>query len=69
MARDLDDILATLDCPACGATISVRYEQLRIHKAVGCRCGAFIAVKDETPIAAVQRLIDEANPPAADNDA
>lgn len=69
MPGDLDSILVTVDCPACGAAISVPWQQVRVHKATACGCGVLIAIEDDTPLAAVQRLIDEASPPSADNDA
>ncbi|MDX3911657.1 MAG: hypothetical protein QHC67_17900 [Sphingobium sp.] len=68
MSCELDDILAQVDCPKCGAVINVPYGQMRIQKAAGCSCGALIRLEDDTPIGAVQRLIDEANPPKAEND-
>ena len=68
MVAELDDIQAQVDCPRCGAEINVPYRQIRLHKAAACKCGALIRLEDETPIATVQRLIDEANPPHGDND-
>jgi uncharacterized paraquat-inducible protein A len=68
MPGDLDDILTQVDCPTCGATINVPFGQLRLHKAAGCGCGTLLRLEDETPLAAVQRLIDEADPLSASND-
>ena len=33
-----------------------------------CSCGAMLRLEDDTPIGAIQRLIDEANPPQSAND-
>jgi len=68
MGTDLDNILTQVDCPRCGAIINVPYSQLRLQKAAGCQCGALIRLIDDTPIAAIQSLIDEANPMDAGND-
>ena len=68
MATDLDDILTQVDCPTCGAVINVPYRQLRLYKAAACKCGNLFRLTDDTPLAAVQALIDEANPMRADND-
>ena len=68
MVAELDDILAQVDCPKCGAAINVPYRQLRLHKAAACQCGVLIRLEDDTPIGAVQRLINQANPPSAEND-
>lgn len=68
MVAELDDILAQVDCPRCGAVIAVPYRQLRLQKAAACSCGVLIRLEDDTPVGAVQRLIDEANPPRGDND-
>ncbi|MDV3481588.1 MULTISPECIES: hypothetical protein [Sphingomonadales] len=68
MTGELDDICAQVDCPKCGAELSVPYRQMRLQKAAACSCGAMIRLEDDTPIAAIQRLIDEANPPHPDND-
>lgn len=68
MSCELDDILAQVGCPKCGAVISVPFSQIRIHKAAGCGCGALIRLEDETSIGAVQSLMDEANPVAEEND-
>jgi uncharacterized paraquat-inducible protein A len=65
---DLDDILVQTDCPSCGAVINVPYKQLRLYKAAACSCGNLLRLTDETPVAAVQALDDEANPIAADAD-
>ena len=40
----------------------------RLRKAAACSFGTLIQLEDDTPIAAIQRLIDEANPPHAEND-
>lgn len=69
MVGELDDIRAQVDCPRCGASISVPFRQLRLQKAAACRCGAVIRLEDDTPLSAVQRLIDEANPPQSANEA
>ena len=68
MAGELDDITAQTECPKCGAIVNVPYRQIRLHKAAACSCGVLLRLEDDTPIAAVQRLIDEASPPEADND-
>lgn len=68
MPGELYDITAQVDCPTCGATIDVPYRQLRLQKAAACRCGNLLRLADDTPIAAIQRLIDEANPPKGEND-
>lgn len=68
MANDLDDLLLSEDCPQCGTTVRFTYAQMRLHKAAGCACGLLLRLEDDTPIAAVQALIDEADPPRADND-
>ncbi|MDB5738836.1 MAG: hypothetical protein JWO65_2504 [Sphingomonas bacterium] len=65
---DLDDITVNVDCPECGTMIIVPYSQVRIQKAAACSCGALIRLTDDTPIAMLQALIDEANPIDADND-
>lgn len=68
MTGELDDIEAQVDCPKCGAVLSVAYRTLRLQKAVGCACGALVGLEDATPLAAVKGLIDEANPMSAEND-
>jgi hypothetical protein len=68
MGTHLDDILAQVDCPRCGAEISAPYSQIRLYKAAGCACGTLIRLEDDTPIAAIQALIDEANPTVAEID-
>lgn len=61
MANDLDDIRASTDCPVCGRELSVAYRTLRLGRTIECQgCGETIKLEDHTPIAAVQRLIDEA---------
>lgn len=60
VAQELDDIRASADCPACGSPFSVSYRILRLKRTVECQsCGETIRPEDGTPIAAVQRLIDE----------
>lgn len=68
MPGELDDIIALVDCPKCGTELRVSYKQIRLHQAAGCACGALIRLEDDTRISDVQRLIDEANPMAAEND-
>lgn len=68
MVGELDDIRAQVDCPKCGATLNVPYGEIRLRKAAACSCGAMLRLEDDTPIAAIQRLIDEANPPRSAND-
>lgn len=68
MPFGLDDILAQVDCPKCGAVIDVPYGQMRLRKAAGRSCGALRHLEDGTPIGEVQRLSDELNPIAAEND-
>ncbi len=68
MAGELDDICAQVDCPKCGAILNVPFSQIRLQKAAACSCGAMIRLEDDTPIAVIQRLIDEANPPMSAND-
>lgn len=61
MANELDDIRVDDDCPACGKTFSVPYKTLRLGRTLECQgCGETIRLIDDTPIAAVQKLIDEA---------
>jgi hypothetical protein len=63
MANDLDDIRASTGCPACGRQLSVSYRTLRLRRTVECQgCGETIKLEDDTPVAVVQKLIDEANP-------
>ncbi len=69
MAGELDDICAQVDCPKCGAILNVPFSQIRLQKAAACSCGAMIRLEDDTPIAAIQRLIDEEKPPTSANDA
>ena len=68
MAGELDDIEAQVDCPWCGKELSVPYRVIRLQKAVGCSCGVMIRLEDNTPIGAIQALIDAQNPPTAEND-
>ncbi len=61
MSHDLDDIRAQTDCPVCGKELNVPYRTLRLGLTVECQgCGETVRLVDNTPIAAVQRLIDEA---------
>jgi hypothetical protein len=60
MANELDDIRASTDCPVCGRKLSVPYRALRLDRTIECQgCGETSKLEDHTPIAAVQRLIDE----------
>ena len=60
MAKELDDIRAQGDCPKCGRELSVSYRTLRLSLTVECQgCGETIHLQDDTPIGAVQRLIDD----------
>lgn len=60
MAHELDDIRAVGSCPGCEREFSVSYKTLRLKRAIECPgCGETIRLTDETPISAVQRLIDE----------
>ncbi len=68
MTGELDDIKAQVDCPKCGKELNVPYRVIRLQKAVGCSCGAMIRLGDDTPIGVLQHLIDEENPPTAEND-
>ncbi|PNQ03632.1 hypothetical protein A8G00_10390 [Sphingobium sp. SA916] len=68
MANELDDIKAQVDCPKCGKELNVPYRVIRLQKTVGCSCDAIIRLVDDTPIGVLQRLIDEENPPTAEND-
>ncbi|RQW42794.1 hypothetical protein EH199_16370 [Novosphingobium sp. LASN5T] len=61
MANELDDIRANTDCPVCGVQLDVPYKTLRLGLTVECPgCGETVRLIDDTPIKAVQRLIDEA---------
>jgi hypothetical protein len=68
MPGDLDDICAQIECPKCGRELSVPFRVIRLQKAVGCQCRAMIALQDDTPLAELQRLIDEQNSQAGAND-
>jgi peptide subunit release factor 1 (eRF1) len=60
MPHELDDIRVNADCPNCGHEFVVTYRTLRLARTVECQgCGVTIRLGDDTPIAAVQRLIDE----------
>ncbi len=62
MANELDDIRAQTDCPRCGQELNVNYGTLRLERTIECPgCGETIRPIDDTPIGAVQKLIDEAN--------
>lgn len=61
MANELDEIRAKTECPACGRELNVNYRTLRLKRTIECPgCGETIRPIDQTPIGAVQRLIDEA---------
>ena len=61
MANELDDITAQTNCPVCGYSLSLSYKTLRLQRTVECQgCGETIRPIDETPIAKIQALIDEA---------
>lgn len=62
MADELDDIRAQAACPVCGRDLNITYRTLRLERTIECPgCGETIRPIDETPIGAVQRLIDEAD--------
>ena len=61
MANELDDIRAQTECPVCGRELNASYKTLRLGLTIECQgCGETVKLIDETPIGAVQRLIDEA---------
>lgn len=61
MANELDDIRAQTDCPVCGRELNISYRTLRLERTVECPgCGETVRPIDDTPIGAVQRLIDKA---------
>ncbi len=61
MAHELDDIAAQTECPVCGRTLNIPYRTLRLERTIECpRCGETIRPIDDTPIARIQKLIDEA---------
>ena len=61
MANELDEIRLPADCPNCGEVMHVSYKTLRLGRTVECQgCGVTIKCEDDTPLAEVQRLIDEA---------
>ena len=68
MPGDLDNILAQLDCSRCGTSINVPWKQVRLHKGCGVSLWSVYQLEDDTPMAALQRVIDEANPPSAESD-
>lgn len=58
---DLDDIRALIDCPACGAGFTISRRTMRLARTIECPgCGATVRPIDDTPIAAVQKLINDA---------
>lgn len=60
MANDLDDIRVSTECPVCARELSVAYRTLRLSLTIECQgCGETIKLEDDTPIAAVQQLIDD----------
>jgi transposase-like protein len=60
MADELDEVLASGDCPGCRRAFSVSYRTLRLGRTYECQgCGQTIQLEDATPIGAVQRLMDE----------
>ena len=60
MAEELDDIRVSDECPGRGHGFTVTYKTLRLGRTIECQgCGETIRLEDDTPIAAVQRLIDE----------
>jgi hypothetical protein len=60
MANELDSIRVNADCPACGAEFVVLWKSLRLERTTECPgCGVTIRFEDDTPVGAVQRLIDE----------
>lgn len=62
MGTDLDDIRAECDCPVCDTLFEVAYKTMRLGLTVECPgCGETIRPIDDTPIGAIQKLIDEAN--------
>ncbi|WP_145200329.1 hypothetical protein [Sphingobium sp. B2] len=61
MANELDDIRAQCDCPQCGREFTVSFRTLRLERTIECPgCGVTVRPIDDTPIGAVQKLIDEA---------
>lgn len=62
MANELDDIMAECDCPVCEVMFEISYKTMRLGLTVECPgCGETIRPIDDTPIGAIQRLIDEAD--------
>lgn len=62
MAYELDDIKAQSDCPVCGRVFHVSYKTLRLRRTIECQgCGETVRPIDETPIAKIQALIDDAD--------
>ncbi len=61
MAHELDDIAAQTECPVCGCALNIPYRTLRLERTIECPgCGETIRPIDDTPIARIQKLIDEA---------
>lgn len=62
MAHELDDIAAQTECPACGRTLNIAFKTLRLARTIDCPgCDETIRPIDDTPLARVQKLIDEAD--------
>jgi len=62
MADDLDDIRVSDECPGCGHGFTVSYKTLWLGRTIECQgCGETIRLEDDTPIGAIQALIDEAD--------
>lgn len=60
MAHELDDIAAQTECPVCGRTLNIAFKTLRLARTIDCPgCGETIRPIDDTPIATIQKLIDE----------
>ncbi|MBB4087502.1 hypothetical protein [Sphingomonas carotinifaciens] len=60
MAHELDDITAQTECPVCGRELTVSYKTLRLERVIECQgCGETIRPIDDTPIARIQKLIDD----------
>jgi hypothetical protein len=69
MSGDLDDIRINVDCPHCGASITTTYGAAKVAGVAGCICGNVIEIDlQHSDIAAVDKLIDEANPHVGKND-
>ena len=62
MVYELDDIKAQSECPVCGCVFNVTYKTLRFRRTIECQgCGETVRPIDETPIAKIQALIDDAD--------